>query len=81
MNFSSPRSLAMIKFLIIVLVEHTDHSKSLETGSLDFFPAKGSLIIPEQNEEAALEGAPGRTIIVGNPTTRLAGKYTGMGLI
>ena len=51
--FSFGISFASTRFFITVLAEHTQISTSRETGNSLFFPFRGSLIIPLQNDDAA----------------------------
>ena len=61
-NFSFGISRAIIKFLITVLGEQIQISRSGETGKLLFSPFSGSRKIPEAKDDAAPVGFPGRTV-------------------
>lgn len=68
LNDSVEISLAIIRFLITVLVEQTHSFRDVGTGNGLSLPFSGSRMIPEQKLDAAPDGLPGRTIIVGRRT-------------
>lgn len=68
-NFSFAIVLAKTRFRTTVFGEQIHISRSSSTGKILSSPLSGSLTIPDANEDAAADGAPGRTMIVGSRTT------------